>query len=208
MKWLNTFVQYSRTLISYSEEYTCEENVFRLFIASFKISIAFPINIEFCFFHFLFPFEKIYVHVPPPEAEEPAEIIARAPQPISHQKHYKIIFIKAPSPPSTKQIIQQQQQTEEKTLVYVLVKKPDSLEDIQQTIQAAPVNSAPNKPEVLSNIQSFPLFFRQNQKKINIGSHPQCSISHTGLLHQIQNTKRFIRCSSAISSSPNTFSIS
>lgn len=94
--------------------------------------------------------KHIYVHVPPPEEEERAPVFQLPPQ--SRQKHYKIIFIKAPSTPSvSQQLIQaqlaQQQQTEEKTLVYVLVKKPESIEDIQQNIPRVPL-SQPNKPEV------------------------------------------------------------
>lgn len=63
------------------------------------------------------------------------------------QKHYKIIFIKAPSTPNyNQQIIQQlAPQTEEKTLVYVLSKKPEyTAPEILSTKAAAP----PSKPEV------------------------------------------------------------
>lgn len=78
--------------------------------------------------------KHVYVHVPPPDEEE---LIARQPVApiINHQKHYKIIFIRAPTSPSiSEQIIRQQQQSlnEEKTIVYVLVKKPDSIADIQK----------------------------------------------------------------------------
>lgn len=67
---------------------------------------------------------------------------------IQRQKHYKIIFIKAPEAPSiSHQLIQQQQQiNEEKTLVYVLVKKPESYVDIQPQIQQPII--PPSKPEV------------------------------------------------------------
>lgn len=70
--------------------------------------------------------KHIYVHVPPPSEEEEFNQPI-LPEALNRQKHYKIIFIKAPSTPSISQQIAQaqlaqQQQTEEKTLVYVLVK--------------------------------------------------------------------------------------
>lgn len=62
------------------------------------------------------------------------------------QKHYKIIFIKAPAPPApVAPVIPAQAQNEEKTLVYVLVKKPDEQPDI--TIPTA-APTQPSKPEV------------------------------------------------------------
>lgn len=62
------------------------------------------------------------------------------------QKHYKIIFIKAPSPPAYQApIIPVAPQNEEKTLVYVLVKKPEEQQEIIIP-QAAPTQ--PSKPEV------------------------------------------------------------
>lgn len=89
--------------------------------------------------------KHIYVHVPPPEPEE-----IRTNQILSGQlaqKHYKIIFIKAPSAPSAaaQQIALQQAQNSEKTIVYVLVKKPEELQDIQINGQPA---LQPSKPEV------------------------------------------------------------
>lgn len=62
------------------------------------------------------------------------------------QKHYKIVFIKAPSPPAPKlPIIQPVAPSEEKTLVYVLVKKPE--EQAQIMIPTLPPTQ-PSKPEV------------------------------------------------------------
>ncbi|XP_058443078.1 keratin, type II cytoskeletal 2 epidermal-like [Malaya genurostris] len=88
--------------------------------------------------------KHIYVHVPPPEPEE-----VRIQRPISlapAQKHYKIIFIKAPSAPAYQAPqIPLQPQNEEKTLVYVLVKKPDDQQDI---IIPTPAPTQPSKPEV------------------------------------------------------------
>lgn len=90
--------------------------------------------------------KHIYVHVPPPDEEEHVQIPQLAAP--SRQKHYKIIFIKAPSGPSISQQlaqaqIAQQQQLEEKTLVYVLVKKPESIVELPR----APLTQL-NKPEV------------------------------------------------------------
>ncbi|XP_065090392.1 pupal cuticle protein 36a-like [Ochlerotatus camptorhynchus] len=88
--------------------------------------------------------KHIYVHVPPQDPEE-----TRAQQIISQgvaRKHYKIIFIKTPNVQSSAaQIALQQAQQEEKTIVYVLVKKPDDQGDINiPQLPALP----PSKPEV------------------------------------------------------------
>lgn len=88
--------------------------------------------------------KHIYIHVPPAEVAEPeqrSQVIYPPPQ-----KHYKIIFIKAPAPPKpTQPTIQAPPQNEEKTLVYVLVKKPDDAPEIK--IEAPPPTK-PSKPEV------------------------------------------------------------
>ncbi|XP_012059589.1 PREDICTED: uncharacterized protein LOC105622784 [Atta cephalotes] len=62
------------------------------------------------------------------------------------QKHYKIVFIKAPTPPTpTAPVIPVQQQDEQKTLIYVLVKKPEEALEINlPTITP----TQPSKPEV------------------------------------------------------------
>lgn len=88
--------------------------------------------------------KNIYIHVPP---EEPAELTPsqriEVPTP---KKHYKVIFIKAPTPPTpTAPIIAPQIQDEHKTLVYVLVKKP---EPQPQVVVPPPVPTEPSKPEV------------------------------------------------------------
>lgn len=95
--------------------------------------------------------KHIYVHVPPPEAEEhrqqQTQFLPAAPA----QKHYKIIFIKTPNQqPSNAALIQQAAaaQTQEKTLIYVLVKKPeDNLNNLILQQNAAPAFQ-PTKPEV------------------------------------------------------------
>lgn len=85
-----------------------------------------------------------YVHVPPPEDEaEQAhhEAIAQAPR-----KTYKIIFIKAPSHAGpSPQALAAQAQNSEKTLIYVLVKKPEEV-NYESPEQPGPL--APSKPEV------------------------------------------------------------
>lgn len=88
--------------------------------------------------------KNVYVHLPPddPEEERPPQIL----QPAPPQKHYKLIFIKAPEPPKpTAPIIPPQPQDEHKTLVYVLVKKPDPQ---PQIVLPSPEPTQPAKPEV------------------------------------------------------------
>ena len=87
-----------------------------------------------------------YVHVPPPEDEvayQQQAAVASAPR-----KHYKIIFIKAPSAPSYAQqaAVAQAAQNSEKTLIYVLVKKPEEISYDQSVPESSPL--APSKPEV------------------------------------------------------------
>lgn len=80
------------------------------------------------------------------EEEEEEEHAPIAPPPAKKQTHYKIIFIKAPSQDRARQqILAQAPQRDEKTIVYVLVKKP---EDISQIIQQQQENYKPHKPEV------------------------------------------------------------
>lgn len=88
--------------------------------------------------------KHVYIHIPPPEPEYAAEIPINSVQPV--QKHYRIIFIKAPTMSApTAQVPAIQAVTEEKTIVYVLVKKPDNTPIISTTI---PVTTPPSKPEV------------------------------------------------------------
>lgn len=88
--------------------------------------------------------KNVYVHVPP---EEPVTYApARQIQVPVAKKHYKIIFIKAPAPPTpTAPIIPERIEDEHKTLVYVLVKKPEEQPEIE--IPEAPTTE-PSKPEV------------------------------------------------------------
>lgn len=88
--------------------------------------------------------KHIYVHVPPQEPEEVRQ--QQLLSPAVARKHYKIIFIKTPNvQPSAAQIALQQSQSEEKTIVYVLVKKPEDQGDI--SIPQLP-SLPPSKPEV------------------------------------------------------------
>ncbi|KAI5633145.1 hypothetical protein NE865_14158 [Phthorimaea operculella] len=89
-------------------------------------------------------FKHFYVHAAPEEPEQP-----RIPPAINlppPQKHYKIIFIKAPTQTVYQpQYIPVPQPNEEKTIVYVLVKKP---EEQQQVVVPKIEQKAPSKPEV------------------------------------------------------------
>lgn len=87
--------------------------------------------------------KDVYVHAAP---EEPEEFVRQDIQPQVNHKHYKIVFIKVPQASVQQQIqVQQQAQNEEKTIVYVLVKKPElNTEIINQQTPVHPVS----KPEV------------------------------------------------------------
>ncbi|XP_037943749.1 uncharacterized protein LOC119676579 [Teleopsis dalmanni] len=89
--------------------------------------------------------KDIYVHVAP---EEPEDKYRPAPVPVAPpRKHYRIVFIKAPTPSVSSAALRvKQAPTEEKTIIYVLTKKPDPL-DLQAVFQdVAP--KQPSKPEV------------------------------------------------------------
>jgi len=90
--------------------------------------------------------KHVYVHVPPPEAPE-YKAPKHVPLPQPPQKHYKIVFIKAPTPPTptAPQLPPLPQPDEEKTLIYVLVKKPEEAPDVVLPTQAP---TQPSKPEV------------------------------------------------------------
>ncbi|XP_055384098.1 uncharacterized protein LOC129613832 [Condylostylus longicornis] len=91
--------------------------------------------------------KDVYVHVAP---EEPEEHIAQPNLPQQPpRKHYRIIFIKAPSQSSRSaalKLAQAQAQVEEKTVIYVLTKKTDAA-DIQAALQQIP-QPVQHKPEV------------------------------------------------------------
>ncbi|KAH8407982.1 hypothetical protein KR222_006974, partial [Zaprionus bogoriensis] len=90
--------------------------------------------------------KDIYVHVPPAE-----DIEERYPQPQlpvpPPRKHYRIVFIKAPTPAVNKAALRvKQAPVEEKTIIYVLTKKPDPI-DLQTAIEEAAPKQI-SKPEV------------------------------------------------------------
>ncbi|RZC41317.1 DUF243 domain containing protein, partial [Asbolus verrucosus] len=112
--------------------------------------------------------KHIYLHVAPPEPEEfkqQSHISER-----QATKHYKIIFIKVPSSPvQTVPSVSLQSQTEEKTLVYVLVKKPDE----PSAISLPTVTSTqPTKPEVY--------FIRYKTRKSTSNGGEKTEIRGTG----------------------------
>ncbi|XP_002072069.3 ataxin-2 homolog [Drosophila willistoni] len=90
--------------------------------------------------------KDIYVHVPPVDDAE--ERYPQPPLPVAPpRKHYRIVFIKAPSPSVSKAALRvKQAPVEEKTIIYVLTKKPDPLELQAAIEEAAP--KPPSKPEV------------------------------------------------------------
>lgn len=88
--------------------------------------------------------KHIYVHVPPPEPEYTTPTRPAAVLPV--QKHYRIIFIKAPTQSiPTLPTLPDAPTNEEKTIVYVLVKKPD---DVPEIALPTPASTVPSKPEV------------------------------------------------------------
>ncbi|KAE8747300.1 Cuticle Protein Tweedle 2 [Frankliniella occidentalis] len=88
--------------------------------------------------------KHIYVHLAPQEHEVQAP--RARPTFAPPQKHYKIVFIKAPTPPTpTQQTVELPPQDEEKTLIYVLVKKPEEQPEVKVNV---PPPTPPSKPEV------------------------------------------------------------
>lgn len=89
--------------------------------------------------------KHIYVHVPPPDPEfhAPPQRVVPAPPP---KKHYKIVFIKAPTyTPPAAPVIPELQQNQEKTLIYVLHKNPS---DAPPIVIPTASPTQPAKPEV------------------------------------------------------------
>jgi Domain of unknown function (DUF243) len=92
--------------------------------------------------------KHVYVHVAPDENSGGG--LDNLPRPAPAQKHYKIIFVKTPSYDS--QLAAQRAalatpKTEEKTLVYVLSRKPDDL-PAPGTPGGPSTSFTPSKPEV------------------------------------------------------------
>lgn len=90
--------------------------------------------------------KHIYVHVPPKDFEDEEMAPRVVHQVAPKQKHYKIVFIKAPSAPAIRApVVPPTPQNEEKTLIYVLHKKPEAQPDI---VIPSPAPTKPSKPEV------------------------------------------------------------
>lgn len=89
--------------------------------------------------------KDIYIHAAP---EEPEEQYSQPQFPnLPPRKHYRIVFIKAPTQSIKQQSIRlSQAPTEEKTIIYVLSKKDDQV-DIQAALQEIQPTQ-PSKPEV------------------------------------------------------------
>ncbi|XP_013189297.1 uncharacterized protein DDB_G0283357 [Amyelois transitella] len=88
-------------------------------------------------------FKHFYIHAAPEDEDSPklrTPLVLPPPQ-----KHYKIIFIKAPTQLSSTQFVPVPQQNEEKTIVYVLVNKP---EEGQNIVTPKIEQKPPAKPEV------------------------------------------------------------
>ncbi|KAG5881506.1 hypothetical protein JTB14_001650 [Gonioctena quinquepunctata] len=85
--------------------------------------------------------KDVYLFVAPQEEEsdQTRPILA-----LPKQVHHKIIFIKAPSPPSTTTQLAPLPNTEEKTIIYVLVKKPEE----PKLVISSPPPTESSKPEV------------------------------------------------------------
>ncbi|XP_055905307.1 uncharacterized protein LOC129940835 [Eupeodes corollae] len=90
--------------------------------------------------------KDIFVHVPPPEEPEQNHHAQNAPI-LPPRKHYRIVFIKAPTEKSSAASLKiTQAPIEEKTIIYVLSKKEEPL-DLQAVFKdVAPTQ--PSKPEV------------------------------------------------------------
>lgn len=120
--------------------------------------------------------KHVYVHVPPPEAPEykPPKYIPPAAPP---QKHYKIVFIKAPTPPTptAPALPPLPPQDEEKTLIYVLVKKPEEAPEVVLPTQAP---TQPSKPEV---------YFIRYKTQVNCAITRRVNVTLTIFIHFICN---------------------
>lgn len=90
--------------------------------------------------------KDIYVHLPPVDDAEERYPQPQLPVP-PPRKHYRIVFIKAPTPAVSKAALRvKQAPVEEKTIIYVLTKKPDPI-DLQTAIEEAAPKQI-SKPEV------------------------------------------------------------
>lgn len=89
--------------------------------------------------------KDIYIHAAPEEPEE--QYLQAPPSNQPFRKHYRIVFIKAPTQNSKEHSIRfSQAPIEEKTIIYVLSKKDEPI-DIQSALQEIQPTQ-PSKPEV------------------------------------------------------------
>lgn len=89
--------------------------------------------------------KDIYIHAAPEEPDE--QYLQALPLNPPSRKHYRIVFIKAPTQNSKQQAISfSQAPIEEKTIIYVLSKKDEPI-DIQSALQEIRPTQ-PSKPEV------------------------------------------------------------
>jgi len=111
--------------------------------------------------------KHVYVHIAPKEPE-----YIRRPKPVriapKPEKHYKIIFIKAPteSPYEQPDIPELPPQPETKTLVYVLLKRPDPTQEI---ILPKVQPTKPSKPEV------YFIRYKAQEQSSSDGGYPASS---------------------------------
>lgn len=107
--------------------------------------------------------KHISIHVPPDELEsddDQSAVTVIRPKVPGPEKHVNIIFVKAPSSKARKQKTEVilPETPEQKTIVYVLVKRPDPVNDGSIRI-SGPAPTKPPKPQVY--------FIRYKQKKEN-----------------------------------------
>ncbi|OXA58975.1 uncharacterized protein LOC110844907 [Folsomia candida] len=89
-------------------------------------------------------FKHVYIHAAPDEPTYAENKVIRVPG--GGDKHVNIIFVKAPSHSSSQQTeVILPEQPQQKTVVYVLVKKPENYNNVKVT---APQQTQPHKPEV------------------------------------------------------------
>jgi len=105
-------------------------------------------------------YKHVYVHSAPDEAPSHESRVIRVPG--GGDKHVNIIFVKTPSHSSHQQTeVILPEQGEQKTVVYVLVKKGSNTSDVKIR---APASPAPQKPEVF--------FIRYKDQAISSGYGP------------------------------------
>lgn len=91
-------------------------------------------------------YKHVYIHTPPVEDEVEQQPRVIHPNQGKQDTHYQIIFVKAPTPTQRPVEVVLPSPQERKTLVYVLVKKPEKSEIKFR----APAPTTPPKPEVVS----------------------------------------------------------